>query len=92
MHQLRVAGDDRVGRLLEGEHDVQPHRVLAAGADVARLHDAAGRAGDDQPLPLGHRLAEFDRLLVGRRIGRRAGRAEHRHFAFGPIRAKTLNA
>ena len=48
--QLVVAGNDRVGLLLEGEHDVQPHRVLAAGAAMPRLHDAAGRPGDDQPV------------------------------------------
>ena len=49
VHELGVAGDDRVGRLLEGEHDVQAHRVLAARAAMARFHDAAGGAGDDQP-------------------------------------------
>ena len=36
VHQLVVAGDDRVGRLLEGEHDVEAHRVLAPGADGGR--------------------------------------------------------
>ncbi len=51
------------GVLLEGEHDVQAHRVLAARADVPGFHDAAGGAGDDQPVVLGHRPAEGDGLL-----------------------------
>ena len=43
VHQLGVAGDDRVGVLLERQQDVDADAVLAAGADVARFHDAAGR-------------------------------------------------
>ena len=42
VHQLGVAADDGVGDLLEGEHDVQAHRALAAGAAMAGFHDAAG--------------------------------------------------
>ena len=70
VHELRIAGDDRVGRLLEGEHDVQAHRVFAAGADVAGFHDAAGGAGDDEPAAIGHGAAEFDGLLIGGLVGR----------------------
>ena len=48
--------------LLERQHDVEAHRVLAAGADVARLHDAAGGPGDDEPSRLGHRRGRTRRL------------------------------
>ena len=88
--QLAVAGDDRVCVLLEGEEDVQPHRVVASRAGVARLHDPAGRAGDYQPVVAGHRLAEPGGLLVGRLTGQRSGRTEHRHLANVSVRRKNL--
>ena len=88
--ELAVAGDDRVDRLLEGQEDVQAHGVFAAGADVARLHDPAGRAGNHEPALLGHRPAKRGRLPVGRLVGRRAGRTEQRHLAAVPVGRKHL--
>ena len=44
VHQLEVAADDGVGFLLERQQDVDADALLAAGADLAGLHDAAGRA------------------------------------------------
>ena len=67
--------------LLEGQQDVDADAVLAAGADVAGLHDAAGRPGDDHEAGLGDAPAELDGLLVGRVVRRQPGRAEHRHLA-----------
>ena len=42
--------DDVVRVLLEGKHDIEPHRVLSPGANVPRFHDAAGRAGHNEPV------------------------------------------
>ena len=90
VHELGVAGDDRVGRLLEGEHDVEAHRVFAAGAEMAGFHDAAGGAGDDEPADLGHGAAEFDGLLVAGFVGAGAGGAEDGDFAARAVRRKNL--
>ena len=65
----------------KGSRMLTPMLVLAAGADVAGLHDAAGRAGDDHVAGLGHAPAELDGLLVGGVARRQAGRAEDRHLA-----------
>ena len=83
--QLGIAGDDRIGRLLEGQKDVQPHRIFAARPYVPGLHDAARGAGDDHPVMLGHLPAELDRLLVGGLMGRGPGRAEDGHLAVGAV-------
>ena len=68
-HQFRIAVDDWIGALLEGEQDVQAHRQISAGADVARFHDAAPRAGDHHPAMASHRSSERHRLLISR-VGR----------------------
>ena len=66
VHQLRIAADDRVGGLLEGQADVDAEAVLAPGAALAGLHDAAAGAGDDHEAALGDGARE------------RLGGAEHR--------------
>ena len=85
VHQLGVAGDDLVGRLLEGEQDVQPHRIFPSRPHVSRLHDAARRARENEPMAGGHCAAELDGHAVGGMIGRRPRRAEHRHLAHAAI-------
>ena len=65
----------------KGSMMFSPIEFSRPGADVAGFHDAAGRAGDDQPFLLGHRLAESHGLLIGGLVGPRAGRAEHGHLA-----------
>jgi hypothetical protein len=64
-HQLRVAGDDWVGGLLERQQDVHAEAVRRPGADVPGLHDPRRRAGNDHVPSLGHQPAELDGGLVG---------------------------
>ena len=81
-----------IGLLLERQQDVDADALFASGADVARLHDAAGRAGDDHPARLGDAAAELDRRRIGRIARRQPRRAEHRHLAQMPIRREHLEA
>ena len=90
MHELVIVPDDRVGRLLERQQDVDAEAVRAAGADVAGFHDAAGGPGDDHEILGGDPPAEFHRLAVGRMILRQARRAEHGHLAAIAIGSEDL--
>ena len=82
-HVLLVAGDHRVGALLERQPDRHADALLDAGALHRRLHDPRAGARDHHP-PLGGELGgDVVRLLVQRIVRPRAGRAEHRHL--GPI-------
>ena len=49
LDELGVAGDERVGALLERQPDVHAEAVLAAGALEAGGHDPGPGAGDDHP-------------------------------------------
>jgi hypothetical protein len=88
MHQLAVAGNDRVGFLLERKKDIYADAILSAGADVASLHDPARSAGDyHEPLG-GDPPAKLDCGLVGRMLRRQTGRTEKGDFAPIPKRSK----
>src|SRR5260221_4879554 len=65
VHELDVAGNDGIGFLLERQQDIDADAVIPAGADVAGLHDAAGRSGDDHEAGLDNTLAKVDGLLIG---------------------------
>lgn len=80
-----VVADHIIGGLLEGEHDIQSHGMLPARTDMPRLHDATGRAGDDEPILLGHRGSKLNGLLVGGLIQCRASRTKNGHFPSRPI-------
>ncbi|TPW10733.1 MAG: hypothetical protein FD127_3594 [Acidimicrobiaceae bacterium] len=75
-HVLAVAGDDRIGALLERQPDRHADRVLAAGALHRGLHDAGTGAGDDHPAGLGQMCGDIAGLHVQRVVGTGAGRSE----------------
>src|SRR5262245_14806780 len=79
--ELLVLGNDRIGVLLEGEHDVQSERHLAAGAGVPGLHDASAAAGDDHPAAGRHLAVEFLAHFVDSPIRRGPRRTKHRYFS-----------
>ena len=70
--ELRVAVDDFVRALLEGQADVQTEAVFAAGAALRRAHDAIAAAGDHHVSVLAHLAREF---LGGEELGRVRRRA-----------------
>ena len=88
--QLRIVGDEVIGRLLERQANRQPEGRIGPRAAMPGGHDSAARAGDDHPSRGGHRLSELRRLLViGMAFGR-AGRAENADLAHIAIRRKNL--
>src|SRR6516164_3150771 len=90
MHQLEVAGDDRVGFLLKREQDVDAEAIGAARADVPGLHDSARRAGDDHVPGLGDLPAKPDRLLIRRMLSGQTRGAEYRYLAAAAVGSKHL--
>src|SRR5262249_14384586 len=89
-HQLQIAADDRVGLLLEWQQDVDADALFPTGADVAGLHDAAGRSGDDHPAGLGDAAAELLRSWGSGMAGRQTRRAEDRHLAHTAVGRENL--
>ena len=76
VHQLLVAVDRLVRRLLEGQPDVQSEAVLAARATLRCAHDAVAAAGHDHVAALAHLASKFFRCFEFLRILRGARAAE----------------
>ncbi len=79
--ELGVIGDDRIRALLEGQHNIDPEAVLAAGALLARAHDPVGAPGNDhKPFP-DDLTGKLEGHLVVRIIRGGAGRTEDADFS-----------
>ncbi|MNS28081.1 hypothetical protein D3C72_600470 [compost metagenome] len=79
--QLVGAVHRGVGVLFEGQGDVEPQAVVAAGAFVGSCHDAAASTGDDHQVGARQGCAQLAGQGVHRVLQRSARRAEHGHLA-----------
>ena len=83
--ELRVIGDDGVGALLEGQHDIHAETMLTAGAFLRRSHDAVCAAGDGHVPLFHHSPGELKGQLIVGIVGRRACRSEHADLQSVPV-------
>ena len=90
MDELRVAGNDGVGRLLEGEHDIESHGAFASGSLVSGLHDSSAGPCNNQPSGFRHGSPKVLCLLEAWVLFGSACRAEDGHLAGVPVGAKDL--
>ena len=58
IYQLWIIGDDSIGRLLEGQEDIQSEAVLTPSTLLRRVHEAVTTTGDDHKTCLYHTLGK----------------------------------
>ena len=75
-----LLGDSNGSRMLT------PNALSGARAFDAGLHDPGAGAGDDHPVPVGHRRGEAAGLVVERVVATRARRPEDGDLAGRPVR------
>ena len=80
VNEFRVIGDDGVGTLFKGEHDVDAETLITTGPFLARLHDSISPTGDHHVAGFYHTPSKLDREEIVRVLGKRSGGSERGDF------------